>query len=66
LNGGGSFVSGAVFGVIGLSMLIPGAVVLAMGVSKRNEVKRARPRPSGMLYPSMVPRGAGFGYTLRF
>jgi tetratricopeptide (TPR) repeat protein len=66
LNGSGSFVSGAVFGVIGLSMLIPGAVVLAMGVSKRNEVKRARPRPSGMLYPSMVPRGAGFGYTLRF
>jgi hypothetical protein len=66
LNGSGSFGFGAAFGVIGLSMLIPGAVVLALGVSKRNEVKRARPRPSGMLYPSMVPRGAGFGYTLRF
>jgi tetratricopeptide (TPR) repeat protein len=66
LNGSGSFVSGAVFGVIGLSMLIPGAVVLASGVSKRSQVKRARPRPGGMLYPTMVPRGAGFGYTLRF
>jgi tetratricopeptide (TPR) repeat protein len=66
LNGNGSFVSGAVFGVIGLGMLIPGAVVLAMGVSKRNEVKRTRPRPGGMLYPTMTPRGAGFGYTLRF
>lgn len=65
-NGTGALASGAVFGVIGLSMLIPGAVVLASGVSKRNEVKRVRPRPSGMLYPSMVPRGAGFGYTLRF
>lgn len=66
LNGNGSFASGAVFGVIGLSMLIPGAVLLASGVSKRNEVKRVRPRPGGMLYPTMVPRGAGFGYTLRF
>jgi hypothetical protein len=66
LNGTGSFVSGGVFAVIGLSMLIPGAVVLASGVSKRNEVKRVRPRPGGMLYPTMVPRGAGFGYTLRF
>jgi hypothetical protein len=65
-NGNGSFVSGAVFGVIGLGMLIPGAIVLASGVSKRNEVKRVRPRPGGMLYPTMVPRGAGFGYTLRF
>jgi tetratricopeptide (TPR) repeat protein len=66
LNGTGAMVSGAAFGVIGLGMLIPGAIVLASGVSKRNEVKRARPRPGGMLYPTMVPRGAGFGYTLRF
>lgn len=66
LNGTGALVSGGVFGVIGLSMLIPGAVVLASGVSKRNEVKRVRPRPSGMLVPTMVPRGAGFGYSLRF
>jgi tetratricopeptide (TPR) repeat protein len=66
LNGGGSFVTGGVFGVIGLSMLIPGAVLLASGVSKRNEVKRVRPRPGGMLYPTMLPRGAGFGYALQF
>jgi tetratricopeptide (TPR) repeat protein len=66
LNGNGALASGAVFGVVGLAMLIPGAIVLASGVSKRNEVKRVRPRPSGTLYPTMLPRGAGFGYTLRF
>jgi hypothetical protein len=65
-NGSGSFASAGVFGVIGLSMLIPGAVLLASGVSKRNKVKQARPRPAGMLYPTMTPRGAGFGYTLHF
>jgi tetratricopeptide (TPR) repeat protein len=66
LNGNGSFASAGVFGVIGLSMLIPGAVLLASGVSKRNKVKQARPRPGGTLYPTMIPRGAGVGYTLQF
>ena len=65
-NGTGSFVAGAIFGVTGLSLLVPGAIVLASGVQKRNEVKRMRPRPGGTLYPMMMPRGAGFGYTLRF
>lgn len=66
LDGTGALISGGVFGAIGLGMLIPGAIVLASGVSKRNEVKRARPRPTGTLYPTMIPRGAGFGYSLRF
>lgn len=65
-NGTGSFVAGGAFAVTGLAMMIPGAIVLASGVQKRNEVKRVRPRPSGSFHPTMVPRGAGFGYTLRF
>jgi hypothetical protein len=65
-NGTGSFAAGAVFGIAGLAMLVPGAIVLASGVHKRSEVKKMKPRPSGSFHPTMVPRGAGFGYTLRF
>ncbi len=65
-DGTGSLIFAGVSGVIGLSLLIPGGVVLGSGIAKRNEVKRLRPRPGGALHPMMVPRGAGFGYTLRF
>lgn len=66
LDGTGALTAGAVFGVGGLGMLIPGAVVLGMGLQKRNEVKRLKPRYAGSFHPTLVPRGAGFGYTLRF
>lgn len=67
-NGSGSFVSGGVFGVIGLGMLIPGAILIAQGTQKRKAVREAKPRPTGMVLPVFDPqRGrGGVAFTLRF
>lgn len=68
LTGSGAFVTGGVFGVIGVGMLIPGAIVLAKGVQNRKEVLKVRPKPTARLLPSFDPtRGhAGVSFSLRF
>ncbi len=68
LNGTGAFVSGGVFGVLGLGMLVPGAIVLAQGVKGRKEVREAKPRPTGMFLPTFDPKrgSGGVSFSLRF
>lgn len=65
-DGTGSFIVGGVFAALGLGMLIPGAILIASGSSKRKQVKRDRPRPTATVVPSFGPKGASFGVALRF
>jgi hypothetical protein len=67
-NGTGSLVSGAVFGVLGLGMLVPGAVLIAKGASSRKEVLKVKPKPIARLSPWADPKrgGGGVSFTLRF
>jgi hypothetical protein len=68
LNGTGALVTGAIFGVIGLGLLVPGAVLIAKGASSRKQVLNARPKPVARLAPWGDPRRgqAGVSFTLRF
>lgn len=56
----------AVTGVIGLGLLIPGAVLLGTGIGARKQVLNTKPRPTGWLSPMQLRRGGGLAYTLRF
>lgn len=60
------WVGGGVSTVIGLGMLIPGAILLGKGLSDRKQVLAAKPKPVSSFAPSFSPRGASFNYTLRF
>lgn len=62
----GLYITGGVMGAIALGLIIPGGVLLGKGVAQRKEVKQAKPKPSGMLVPVMVPHGGGVGWTMRF
>lgn len=68
LQGTGAFVTGGVFGVIGVGMLVPGAIVLSKGVKNRKAALAAHPKPTARILPSVDPtRGhAGVSLTLRF
>lgn len=68
LQGTGAFVTGGVFGVIGVGMLVPGAIVLSKGIKNRKAALAAHPKPTARILPSFDPtRGhAGVSLTLRF
>lgn len=68
LDGTGAFITGGVFGVIGVGMLVPGAIVLSKGIKNRKAALQAHPKPTARLLPSFDPkRGqAGLTFTLRF
>jgi hypothetical protein len=68
LDGTGAFITGGVFGVIGVGMLVPGAIVLSKGVKNRKAALAAHPKPTARLLPSFDPRRgqAGLTFTLRF
>lgn len=58
--------TGVVFGVASLGLITGGAVVLAKGISERNEVYDAKPRPVASVAPLMLPGGGGVGVVGRF
>jgi hypothetical protein len=68
LNGSGALVSGAVFGVLGLGMLVPGAVLIAKGASAKKEVINAKPKPIARIMPFADPKRGrgGVSFTLQF
>ncbi len=67
LTGTGSLVTGGVFLIGGVALLVPGAIAIARGVKGKREVLEAKPRPTGMLLPYADPRGqAGATFVLRF
>jgi hypothetical protein len=67
-NGTGALVSGGVFAVLGIGMLVPGAILIAKGSSSRKEVLKVKPKPVARILPYADPkRGqAGVSFTLRF
>lgn len=62
----GWYITGGVFGVFALGMIIPGGVLLGTGVAKRREVLQTRPRPVGRLAPMLSPTHYGVGFVAHF
>lgn len=68
LNGTGALISGAIFGVIGIGLLAPGAFLIAKGASSKKQVLKARPRPVARIMPFADPKRGqgGVSFNLRF
>jgi hypothetical protein len=66
-DGTGAFVTGGVFGVIGLSLAAPGIALIAIGAKRRSDVKKARPRPVSLV-PHLDPKrgSGGVSFTMQF
>ena len=58
--------TGVATGVIGLGLLIPGAVLIGTGVGKRRKVLNAKPKPTASLAPMLTPTHYGVGFVGRF
>lgn len=63
---GAWYAAGTVTGIIGLGLVIPGAVLLGTGAAKRREVLNARPKPTAMFAPMLTPTNYGVGFVGRF
>jgi hypothetical protein len=66
-DGTGAFVTGGVFGVIGLSLAAPGIALIVVGAKRRSDVKKAWPRPVSLV-PHLDPKrgSGGMTFTMQF